>query len=182
MRVIILTVLAFAYVASGALVCSATSNPTAAPVCNTTALQSKLPAKACTSEPVSSFATDFTYLCTQAGYDGWVSGCPKKNLNVEGFCGGSSGTFCNLIACEKDSDCPSIAQTPTDPKQPCYDCCQVCQQDSYCDSNSGSGKTFAAKGSTDCNSCAVVVPTAAPVSSSAAIVAPVLSLIGAALF
>jgi hypothetical protein len=175
--IIILAFIACAYLASAKYVCQDTSNKSTAPACNTTALQSKLPAKACAMEPASATMTDFTFFCTEAGFRAWRDSCPKLNTNLEGFCSGtgSAETFCNMFACENDGDCPSTEPVPVSDEKPCYDCCTRCQEDSVCDGLSGDGKTFAAKGSTDCISCAVVAPV-----SSSAIVTPILSLMGVA--
>ncbi len=178
--VIIAVALVLTYAASAARVCQDTSNKDTNPFCNTTALQAKLPAKACAASAGSTM-TDFTFFCTQASYDAWTKICPKKNTSPEGFCTGTGqpeGFFCLLQACSSDSDCATPDAAPTSQK-PCYNCCQVCQEDSYCDANSGSGsdKPYAAKDSTDCISCAAAAPTK---SSSATCVAPVLALMGAA--
>eukprot|EP00029_Vermamoeba_vermiformis_P012604 TRINITY_DN746_c0_g1_i1.p1 TRINITY_DN746_c0_g1~~TRINITY_DN746_c0_g1_i1.p1 ORF type:complete len:921 (-),score=86.05 TRINITY_DN746_c0_g1_i1:34-2796(-) len=145
--------------------CAEALNPTAAPVCNTTALQSSLPTKICSFSSSPAFH-DWTNFCTELGYDAWRSVCPKQNLNVEGFCsgGGQLGRYCNLQACTTDADCPHLLPVPLPPLLPCYDCCQNCFEDAYCDTQVRNG-IYAARGNTTCLSCETTPTASEPVST-----------------
>jgi hypothetical protein len=145
--------------------CAEASSPTTAPICNTTALQSLLPTKVCSSRAIPALY-DWTYFCTEIVYDAWRHSCPKRNVNVEGFCGGGGPqeTFCNLRACTTDADCTSSLPVPMPPLLPCFACCQNCFEDTDCDSYVRSG-TYAARGNTTCLSCEATPTASEPVST-----------------
>ncbi len=170
--ILVVFALATALTSAQTFVCMEAGDPSAAPICNSTELQSLLPTKICAYNPVY---RDWTYFCTQLAYDAWINICPKKNTNVRDFCGGGGGypdnLSCLLQSCTTDADCPQVTPFSPNPLPPCYDCCQICHEDDYCNNLVLQG-VYAAPGNTSCLFCATTAPET-PVASTPISATPV---------